>query len=87
MTSLQEEELVLAKVEVATLSERLSAKSQDLERIEDDLRTTRNSHRIASDEVHALQAALDDARSNGDRLHQESEQVVRNVNGWVDEQK
>lgn len=79
--------MVLARVEVATLSEKLSSRSQEVERIEEDLRTARNNHRIAADEVVALQAALDDSRANGDRLHQESEQVVRNVNGWVDEQK
>ncbi|XP_067932681.1 interaptin-like [Watersipora subatra] len=85
--ALKEEELVVAKVEAATLSERLSSKCQDLERTEEELRSVRNSHRVATEEVQALQNALDDARSNGDRLHKESEQVVRNVNGWVDEQK
>ena len=58
-----------------------------MDRLEEELRIARNNHHVASEEVVALQAALDDARSNGDRLHQESEQVVRNVNGWVDEQK
>lgn len=78
---------MLARVEAATLTERLSSKCQELERVEEDLRNARNNHRIAGDEVMALQAALDDARNNGDRLHKESEQVVQNVNGWVDEQK
>jgi len=47
----------------------------------------RDSHRASVEEVDRLKFALEDARSNGDRLHKESEQVVRNVNGWVDEQK
>lgn len=79
--------MVLARVEVATLTEKLTAKSQDMERMEEDLKIARNSHRVSADEVTTLQAALEDARSNSDRLHRESEQVVRNVNGWVDEQK
>lgn len=83
----QEEELVLVKVECATLTERLTSKNQELERCDEDLKIARNSHRAATEEIQSLQAALDDARNNGDRLHKESEQVVRNVNGWVDEQK
>lgn len=78
---------MLAKVEAATLNERLSSKNQELDRLEDGLRSARNNQRLAAEEVQALQGALEDARSNGDRLHLESEQVVRNVNGWVEEQK
>ena len=79
--------MVVAKVEVATLTERPTAKLQELDRSEEDVKIARNSHRAATEEIQSLQAALDDARNNGDRLHKESEQVVRNVNGWVDEQK
>ena len=79
--------MVVAKVEVATLTERLTAKLQELDRSEEDVKIARNSHRAATEEIQSLQAALDDARNNGDKLHKESEQVVRNVNGWVDEQK
>ena len=41
----------------------------------------------ANEDIKNLRAALSDARSNGDRLHQESELVVQNVNTWVQEQK
>lgn len=75
------------KVEVATTAERLSTKAQEVERLEEELKSVRQTYKLSVDEAQALQAALDDARSNSDRLHKESEQVVMNVNGWVDEQK
>ena len=39
------------------------------------------------DEIGAMRMSLDEARSNSDRLHRESELVVANVNKWVQEQK
>ena len=39
------------------------------------------------DEISAMRMSLDEARSNSDRLHRESELVVTNVNKWVQEQK
>ena len=77
----------MVKVEVATTAERLSTKAQEVERLEEELKSVRQTYKLSVDEAQALQAALDDARSNSDRLHKESEQVVMNVNGWVDEQK
>lgn len=38
-------------------------------------------------QVQTLRVSLEDARTNGDRLHRESELVVENVNSWVKEQK
>ena len=69
------------------MTERRKAKEKEQERWEEDVKIERNSHRAAKEEIQSLQAAIDDARNNGDRLHKESEQVVRNVNGRVDEQK
>ena len=40
-----------------------------------------------TEEISGLRSALDESRSNGERLHRESELVVQNVNTWVREQK
>lgn len=77
----------MAKVEIATMAEKVNAKTQEVERLDEELKSVRHTYKLSVDEAQALQAALDDARSNSDRLHKESEQVVMNVNGWVDEQK
>ena len=47
----------------------------------------RNKYHTASEEISNLRVALEEARSNSDRLHRESELVVQNVNTWVREQK
>ncbi len=41
----------------------------------------------AAEEVSSLRVSLDESRTNGERLHRESELVVKNVNQWVKEQK
>ena len=47
----------------------------------------RQNYRSANEEIKGLRMALEESRSNGDRLHKESELVVQNVNTWVQEQK
>lgn len=47
----------------------------------------RQNYRSANEEIKGLRLALEESRSNGDRLHKESELVVQNVNTWVQEQK
>lgn len=47
----------------------------------------KQNYRSANEEISGLRAALEESRSNGDKLHRESELVVHNVNTWVQEQK
>ena len=47
----------------------------------------RHNYHSANEEIQGLRVALEESRSNGDRLHRESELVVQNVNTWVQEQK
>lgn len=46
-----------------------------------------HNYKSANEEIQGLRVALEESRSNGDRLHKESELVVQNVNTWVQEQK
>ena len=52
-----------------------------------ELENIRSRLQSAHDENTSLKVALNDSRSNSDRLHHESELVVQNVNTWVREQK
>jgi len=47
----------------------------------------RQNYQSANEEIKGLRMALEESRTNGDRLHKESELVVQNVNTWVQEQK
>ena len=57
------------------------------ERFMSELDLIRQNYRSANEEIKGLRLALEESRSNGDRLHKESELVVQNVNTWVQEQK
>ena len=52
-----------------------------------ELELMKQNYRSANEEISGLRVALEESRSNGDRLHRESELVVHNVNTWVQEQK
>ena len=60
---------------------------QQGERLRNELDLLRHNYHSANDEIQSLRVALEESRSNGDRLHRESELVVQNVNTWVQEQK
>jgi len=47
----------------------------------------KQKYHSANEEITNLRLTLEESRSNGDRLHKESELVVQNVNTWVKEQK
>ena len=57
------------------------------EKLMSELDLIRQNYRSANEEIKGLRLALEESRSNGDRLHKESELVVQNVNTWVQEQK
>ena len=57
------------------------------EKLMSELDLIRQNYRSANEEIKGLRMALEESRSNGDRLHKESELVVQNVNTWVQEQK
>jgi len=52
-----------------------------------ELELMRQNYHSANEEIKGLRMALEESRTNGDRLHKESELVVQNVNTWVQEQK
>ena len=57
------------------------------EQLRSEVEQLRHKQHVASEEIAALRIALEESRSNGERLHRESELVVQNVNTWVREQK
>ena len=57
------------------------------DRLKGEMELLRQKYQSSNDEILKLRSSLDEARTNGDRLHRESEQVVQNVNTWVQEQK
>ncbi|KAF7703395.1 hypothetical protein HF521_022402 [Silurus meridionalis] len=83
----REEELVLLKVEVASLRENYRSKVAQLETVHSEMDSVEQKYRDALSEVKVLKQALGDARTDSSRLHRESELVVTNVNQWVKEQK
>ncbi|XP_053491032.1 early endosome antigen 1 isoform X4 [Ictalurus furcatus] len=83
----REEELVLLKVEVASLRENYRSKVAQLDTLHTELDSLEQKYRAAVSEVEVLRQALGDARTDSSRLHRESELVVTNVNQWVKEQK
>ncbi|XP_017333578.1 polyamine-modulated factor 1-binding protein 1 isoform X2 [Ictalurus punctatus] len=83
----REEELVLLKVEVASLRENYRSKVSQLDTLHTELDSLEQKYRAAVSEVEVLRQALGDARTDSSRLHRESELVVTNVNQWVKEQK
>ena len=56
------------------------------EKLLSELDLMRQNYHSAS-EIKGLRMVLEESRTNGDRLHKESELVVQNVNTWVQEQK
>lgn len=52
-----------------------------------ELEMLRERYMQSNNEMANLRKALDEARTNSERLHKESELVVHNVSTWVREQK
>lgn len=57
------------------------------EKLLSELDLMRQNYHSANEEIKGLRMALEESRTNGDRLHKESELVAQNVNTWVQEQK
>ncbi|XP_051510570.1 polyamine-modulated factor 1-binding protein 1 [Myxocyprinus asiaticus] len=89
MAALQsrEEEVLLLKIEVASLRENYQAKVTQVETLYSQMNAVDQKYSAAVCEVDVLRQCLGDARSDSSRLHRESELVVTNVNQWVKEQK
>ncbi|WAR12172.1 PMFBP-like protein [Mya arenaria] len=85
--SAKEEELVCVKVELSALQEKYKLKCCESEKIYTEVDLMRQNYQSANEEIKGLRMALEESRTNGDRLHKESELVVQNVNTWVQEQK
>ncbi|XP_054856259.1 polyamine-modulated factor 1-binding protein 1 [Eublepharis macularius] len=83
----KDEELVVLKVELAALEEKWHAAAEERGELQNELSLLRQNFVVSSKEVETLQTSLEAARSDGRRLHQESELMVANVSQWVKEQK
>lgn len=83
----REEELVVAKVEVASLEEKVHNATEEREVLQSEVNLLRQKFVLTSQEVDSLQCSLEAARLDSHRLHHESEGVVANVSQWVKEQK
>ncbi|CAB1339426.1 unnamed protein product, partial [Coregonus sp. 'balchen'] len=80
----REEEVVLMKVEMASLRENYHAK---VDALHSQLDSMEHKYSTSANEVEVLRQSLGNARSDSSLLHRESELVVTNVNQWVKEQK
>ncbi|KAA0723790.1 Polyamine-modulated factor 1-binding protein 1 [Triplophysa tibetana] len=89
MTALQsrEKELIMLKMEMASLRENYHAKVAQVEDLYSQMDAVDQKHNAAVCEVDVLRKCLGDARCDSSRLHRESELVVTNVNQWLKEQK
>ncbi|XP_076879710.1 uncharacterized protein pmfbp1 isoform X2 [Brachyhypopomus gauderio] len=82
-----EEEMVLLKVELASVTEGYHSAVAQVEVLRAQMDLAERRMEAAATEVEELREALDEARRDTSRLHHESELVVTNVNQWVKEQK
>ncbi|XP_062613772.1 golgin subfamily A member 5-like isoform X2 [Saccostrea cucullata] len=85
--SAREEEIVVLKIELSNLQEKFKAKLDAFDKLKNDHDFIQYNYHCSGEEIQSLRNALEESRSNGDRLHKESELVVQNVNTWVQEQK
>ncbi|XP_026518977.1 polyamine-modulated factor 1-binding protein 1-like [Terrapene carolina triunguis] len=83
----RDEDLVVVKVELASLKEKLHGAAEERDRLQQDLNVLRQKFVASSSEAEALRSSLGAARSDSHRLHRESELVLANVSQWVKEQK
>ncbi|XP_073164536.1 polyamine-modulated factor 1-binding protein 1 [Lepidochelys kempii] len=83
----RDEELVVFKVELAALKEKLHGAAEERDRLQQELHVLRQKFVASSNEAEALRSSLGAARSDSRRLHCESELVLANVTQWVKEQK
>ncbi|XP_074974613.1 polyamine-modulated factor 1-binding protein 1 isoform X11 [Caretta caretta] len=83
----RDEELVVFKVELAALKEKLHGAAEERDHLQQELHVLRQKFVASSNEAEALRSSLGAARSDSCRLHCESELVLANVTQWVKEQK
>ncbi|XP_072836863.2 polyamine-modulated factor 1-binding protein 1 isoform X1 [Pogona vitticeps] len=83
----KEEELVVMKVELASLEEKGHRLTEEREELQNEVNLLRQKFIASSQEVESLQTSLEAARDDSYRLQHESELVVANVSQWVKEQK
>ncbi|KAM9122018.1 polyamine-modulated factor 1-binding protein 1 [Pangshura tecta] len=83
----RDEDLVVFKVELASLKEKLHGATEESARWQQELNVLRQKFVASSSEAEALRSSLGAARSDSRRLHRESELVLANVSQWVKEQK
>ncbi|XP_050778179.1 polyamine-modulated factor 1-binding protein 1 isoform X4 [Gopherus flavomarginatus] len=83
----RDEDLVVFKVELASLKEKLHGAAEERARLQQELSVLRQKFMASSSEAEALRSSLGAARSDSRRLHRESELVLANVSHWVKEQK
>ncbi|XP_053126825.1 polyamine-modulated factor 1-binding protein 1 isoform X7 [Hemicordylus capensis] len=83
----KDEELVVVKVELASLEEKYHRAREENEELQSEVNLLRQKFVVSSREVESLQTSLEAARSDSHRLNHESELVVANVSQWVKEQK
>ncbi|XP_073691780.1 uncharacterized protein pmfbp1 [Garra rufa] len=82
-----EEEVIMLKMEMASLRENYTAKVAQVEALLSQMDAVNQKYSTAVCEADVLRQCLGDARTDSSRLHRESELVVTNVNQWVKEQK
>nr|XP_009685281.1 PREDICTED: polyamine-modulated factor 1-binding protein 1 [Struthio camelus australis] len=83
----REEELVVCKVELAFLKEKLSKALEQKEALQHETNMLRQKFAVTSAEAEALRSSLTVAHSDSSRLHRESELVLVNIGQWVKKQK
>ncbi|XP_067327185.1 polyamine-modulated factor 1-binding protein 1 isoform X2 [Anolis sagrei] len=83
----KDEELVVAKVELAAAEERWRCMAEERDELQNEANLLRQKFVVSSREVESLQTSLEAAQSDSRRLQHESELVMANVSQWVTEQK
>nr|XP_056718401.1 polyamine-modulated factor 1-binding protein 1 [Euleptes europaea] len=83
----RDEELVVLRVELATLEEKQHAAAEEREELQAEALLSQQKFVISNREVEGLQTALEGARADTHCLRQESERMVAHVTQWAQEQK
>ena len=85
--SFKDDQLLILKTEMQNSQDRLKYKTEEASKLEVDVGNLTQKCQLLAEEVKKLETALERSRDNGERLHKESEQVIANVNTWVNEQR
>ncbi|XP_018123576.1 polyamine-modulated factor 1-binding protein 1 isoform X2 [Xenopus laevis] len=83
----REEQLETYKSQCKKLKEKLTLTSKEVLILQDVLKTTEQKYSESEKKLEAQCQALEAAKTDNSRLHQESEFVAANVNHWIKEQK